>query len=138
MAWTLQSSFGFGVNPNQAFSKENITHLFGSYDQPKLQLTLNANYYLVTNYPYFQDYYIPAQESNPFNVLIVSADKRIALSRHLILRASVFVQKVAGGSPVHIPLFVTFDQIGYEGKLGLKNLVLATGFEVRYYTPLPG
>jgi hypothetical protein len=42
---------------------------------------------------------------------------------------------VAGASPVHIPLFVTVDQIGYEGKLGLKNLVLATGLEVRYYTP---
>jgi hypothetical protein len=133
MAWTQQSSFGFGVN--QSFNKENLTHLFGSYEQPKLELTLNANYYLVTNYPYFQDYYIAAQETNPFNVLIISAEKRIALSRHLILRASAFIQKVAGASPVHIPLFVTLDQIGYEGKLGLKNLVLATGIEVRYYTP---
>jgi hypothetical protein len=133
MAWTLQSSFGFGVN--QSFNKENLIHLFGSYDQPKLDLTLNANYYLVTNYPYFQDYYIAAQETNPFNVLIISADKRIALSRHLILRASLVVQKVAGASPVHIPLFVTTDQIGYEGKLGLRNLVLATGLEIRYYTP---
>jgi hypothetical protein len=135
MAWTLQSSFGFGVNPNSAFNKENITHLFGSYNQPKIDLNLNANYYLITNYPYFRDYYIPAQESNPFNVLIISAEKRIALTRHLILRASASVQKVAGNSPVHIPLFVTFDQIGYEGKLGLKNLVFATGFEIRYYTP---
>jgi hypothetical protein len=133
MAWTLQSSFGFGVT--QSFNKENLTHLFGSYDLPKLDLTLNANYYLVTNYPYFTNYDSAAQETNPFNVLIVSANKRIALSRHLILRASVVVQKVAGASPVHIPLFVTVDQIGYEGKLGLKNLMLATGLEIRYYTP---
>jgi hypothetical protein len=133
MAWTLQSSFGFGVS--QSFNKENVIHLFGSYDQPKLDLTLNANYYLMNNYPYFTGYYIAAQETNPFNVLIVSAEKRIALTRHLILRASVIVQKVAGASPVHIPLFVTQDQIGYEGKLGLKNLLMATGFEIRYYTP---
>jgi hypothetical protein len=133
MAWTQQSSFGFGVN--RAFNKENVIHLFGSYDQPKLDLTLNANYYLMNNYPYFTGYYIAEQETNPFNVLIISANKRFALTRHLILRASATVQKVAGASPVHIPLFVTQDQIGYEGKLGFKNLVLATGLEIRYYTP---
>ena len=133
VAWTQQSSFGFGVNQN--FNKENVIHLFGSYDQPKLALTLTGNYYLMNNYPYFSGYYTPAQETNPFNVLIVSADKRIDITRHLILRASVYLQKVAGGSPVHIPLFVTQDQIGYEGKLGFKNLVLATGLEIRYYTP---
>jgi len=133
MAWTQQSSFGFGVTQN--FAKENVIHLFGSYDQPKLALTLNANYYLMNNYPFFSGYYTPAQETNPFNVLIVSADKRLAITRHMILRATVFLQKVAGASPVHIPLFVTQGQIGYEGKLGLKNLMLATGLEFRYYTP---
>ncbi len=44
MAWTQQSSFGFGVPPG-FFNKENVIHLFGSIDQPKLQLTLAANYY---------------------------------------------------------------------------------------------
>ncbi len=75
------------------------------------------------------------QESNPFNVLLISADKRFALTRHLILRAQVVLQKVAGGSPVNIPLFVTHGQIGYEGKLGFKNLLIAFGLEFRYYTP---
>jgi Putative porin len=135
MAWTTESSFGFGV-PAAGFSnKENIVHLFGSIDQPKLQLNLAANYYLVTNYPYFDNYYQAAQETNPFNVLIVSADKRFALTRHLILRALVVVQKVAGNSPVNIPLLVTHGQIGYEGKLGFKNLMIAFGVEFRYFTP---
>jgi hypothetical protein len=133
MAWTTESSFGFGV-PG-FFNKENVIHLFGSIDQPKLQLNLSANYYLLNNFPYFTNYYIAAQESNPFNVLVVSADKRFALTRHLILRASAVLQKVAGGSPVNIPLFVTHDQIGYEGKLGQKNLVIAFGLEFRYFTP---
>ena len=78
MAWSQQSSFGFGVPPG-SFNKENIIHLFGSIDQPKLDLTLTANYYLLNNYPYFTNYYIAAQETNPFNVLIISADKRFAL-----------------------------------------------------------
>jgi hypothetical protein len=134
MAWTQESSFGFGV-PSGFFNKENVIHLFGSIDQPKLQLNLAANYYLMNNFPYFYNYYQAGQESNPFNVLIVSANKRFALTRHLILRATAVVQKVAGGSPVNIPLFVTQGQIGYEGKLGFKNLNIAYGLEFRYYTP---
>src|SRR4029078_12534830 len=102
MAWTRQSSFGFGVY--QDFNKENVIHLFGSLQHPRLQLTLSGNYYLVTNYPYFYSYYIAAQESNPFDVLVVTADKRFALTRHLILRMMASLQKVAGNSPVHIPL----------------------------------
>jgi hypothetical protein len=134
MAWTHQSSFGFGV-PAGSFNKENVTHLFGSIDLPRLQLNLSGNYYLMTNYPYFNNYYIAAQESNPFNVLIISADKRFALTRHLILRTLVALQKEAGASPVNIPLFVTTGQIGYEGKLGLRNLMIAFGLEFRYFSP---
>jgi hypothetical protein len=134
MAWTQESSFGFGVPPG-SFNKENVIHLFGSVEQPKIQLNLAANYYLMNNFPYFSDYYIASQETNPFNVLVVSADKRFALTRHFILRAQGILQKVAGGSPVNIPLFVTTGQIGYEGSLGFKNLVLATGIEFRYFTP---
>src|SRR5450631_2564014 len=54
-AWNKESSFGFGVS--QFFNKENVVHFFGSIDQPKLHLTLAANYYLLTNYPYFTGYY---------------------------------------------------------------------------------
>jgi Putative porin len=133
-AWDKESSFGFGVG-NQTFNKENVVHLFGSIDQPKINLTLSANYYLLTNYPYFSDYYFPSQSSNPFNVLQVSASKRFALSRHFIVHTMVTVQQKAGNSPVNIPLFVTFDQFGYEGKLGFKNLLIAFGLELRYFSP---
>jgi hypothetical protein len=135
MAWSKQTSFGFGLPVNAApFNKENVIHLFGSIDVPKLQLTLTGNYYLLNNYPYFTNYDVPSQASSPFNVLIVSGDKRFALTRHLILRALVDLQKEAGNSPVNIPLFVTHGQIGYEGKLGQKNLMIAFGLEFRYFT----
>jgi len=134
IAWSKQSSFGFGV-PNNAFNKENVVHLFGSIEQPKINLTLSGNYYLLTNYPYFTNYYIASQASSPFNVLIISADKKFALTRHLILRTLAVLQKEAGNSPVNIPLFVTHGQIGYEGKLGQKNLLVAFGLEFRYFTP---
>jgi hypothetical protein len=131
-AWNQESSFGFGV-PG-FFKKENVIHLFGSIDQPKLNFKLSGDYYLLNNYPYFQDYYKAAQESNPFNILKVSAEKLIAVGRHWVLRANLVLQQRAGNSPVNIPLFVTHDQFGYEGKLGYKNLVIAFGLEMRYYT----
>ena len=135
MAWSQQSSFGFGIPPGTTFNKENVIHLFGSLQLPRLELNLGVNYYLLNNYPFITNYYVPSQETNPFNVIIFSADKRFALTRHLILRASVYLQQRAGASPVYLPLFVTHDQIGYEGKLGFKNLMLAVGLEFRYYTP---
>jgi hypothetical protein len=135
-AWNKESSYGFGVY--DFFNKENVIHLFGSIDQPLLRLKLGANYYLLNNYPYFHDYYQAAQESNPFNILQVSADKVFSVGRHWILRAHLILQKRAGNSPVNIPLFVTHDQFGYEGKLGFRNLLIAFGLEMRYFTPYKG
>ncbi|HVY74359.1 MAG TPA: putative porin [Puia sp.] len=132
-AWNQESSFGFGV-PG-FFNKENVTHIFGSIFQPALRFKLSANYYLLNNYPYFTDYYVAAQESNPFNVLQLAGDKVFVFARHWVLRAHLVLQQRAGNAPVNIPLLVTNDQFGYEGKFGFKNLNIAFGLEFRYYTP---
>jgi hypothetical protein len=127
-----ESSFGFGVN--SLFKKENTINLFGSIEVPKWKLTLAGNYYLINNYTYFHDYYLAAQETNPFNVLQVSANKVITLYRHWIWRLLVVLQQKAGASPINIPLLVTSNQVGYEGNLGFKNLNIAFGAEARYFT----
>jgi hypothetical protein len=127
-----ESSFGFGAN--RTFNKENTLLLFGSIEQPALKLRLFANYYLINNYGYFQDYYIPAQQTSPFTVFQVGGEKLFNLSRNLIWRALVVVQQKAGSSPVNIPFLVTYNQIGYEGSLGFKKLNIAMGAELRYFT----
>jgi len=127
-----ESSFGFGV-PG-FFKKENITNIFGSVEQPKYGLKLSGSYYLVTNYNYFSDYYHANQETNPFNVLQFTLDKVFTLHRHWIWRMSLTLQQKAGASPVNMPLLVTYNQFGYEGKLGFRNLLIAFGAEFRYYT----
>jgi hypothetical protein len=131
-AFDNESSFGFGVN--SLFKKENTINLFGSLQLPKISLTLSANYYLINNYTYFHDYYIAAQETNPFNVLQISAEKVWILHRHWIWRMLVVLQQKAGASPINLPLLLTTNQIGYEGKLGFPNLNIAFGAELRYYT----
>lgn len=131
-AFDKESSFGFGVNG--LFKKENTINLFGSLQLPNIKTTLTANYYLINNYTYFHDYYIAAQETNPFTVLQISAAKIWTLHRHWIWRMLVVLQEKAGASPINLPLLLTTNQIGYEGKLGFPNLNIAFGAEVRYFT----
>ena len=129
--FTRSSSFSYGT---QTFGKENTTNLFASLEQPARHLKLYANYYLVNNYAYFTKFSKENQQPGLFNMLQVSAEKLIHLHKNWIWRAVVQLQQQAGSSPVHVPLLLTRDQIGYEGNLGLKNLNIAFGLEFRYYT----
>ena len=130
----------------QSFKKENTTNLFASFEQPRIHLKLKGSYYLMTNYAYFQDYYKERQESAIFNLLQITAEKEFILHRHLKWRAMAVIQQVAGSSPVHVPLITVFNQIGYEGSLGFKSLLLDVGTEMRYvswykadgYSPVNG
>jgi len=130
----------------RSFKKENTTNLFASFEQPRIHLKLRGSYYLMSNYAFFQDYYKERQESSIFNLLQISAEKEFILHRHLKWRAMAVVQQVAGSSPVHVPLLTVFNQIGYEGSLGFKSLLLDVGTELRYisgykadgYSPVNG
>ncbi len=128
-----ESSFGFGV-PGE-FHKENTTNLFASIERPQSRFKITGSYYLISNYSYVHDYYIADQQSSLFNVLQVSLEKVFVLHQHWVWRAYVIFQQKAGASPVNVPAIFTRNQIGYEGKLGFRNLNLAFGAEVRYFTP---
>ena len=126
------SSFSFDVP--QSFRKENITNVFAELDQPLYQLRLYGNYYLINNYHYFTDYYKENQQSSPFNVLEITAEKKFVLHKHLVWRTWLTVQQQAGATPVHLPVMVTRNQFAYEGNFGFKNLDLTFGLEFRYYS----
>ena len=96
---------------------------------------MTGNYYLVTNYSYFSDYYHAKQWSSVFNLVQVSAEKEFRLRKHLQWIFELTVQQRAGNGPVNVPLVYTRSRIGYIGTLGFKNLLLATGFEIKYNTP---
>ncbi|MES1221499.1 MAG: putative porin, partial [Bacteroidota bacterium] len=130
--FTRASSFSYGVP--QSFSKENITNLFASIEQPKLHLKLTGNYYLVGNYMYFTAFAKENQQPGLFNMLQINAEKVFHLNKNWVWRAIVQLQQTAGNSPVHVPQILTRDQVGYEGNLGFHNLRLAFGLEFRYYT----
>ena len=122
------------ASTHSAFSKENTTHLFASLEQPQHHLLLTGSYYLLTNYSYFHDYYKVAQ-APVFNVLQVTLQKQFTIYRHWKWRTLTTIQQVAGSSPIHVPLIVSANQVGYDGDLGFKNLTISFGTELRYVSP---
>lgn len=120
---------------NESFNKENLTGLFAAIERPQSRLRLSGNYYLITNYTYFNAINQREQESGLFNLLQVTLEKQFTLYKSWQWRTMVVLQQKAGSAPVNVPLLFTRNQIGYEGNLGFRNLRTAFGMEVRYHTP---
>ena len=114
------------------FKKENTARLFASLFPAALKLKLEGNYYLLTNYTYLKDYYQLEQETSLFTMLQLSLQKIIKLGRHWFWHADIYFQQTIGNAPVNVPTIFTRNRIGYEGKLGFKNLEIAFGAEVKY------
>lgn len=129
-----RSSFYFLKTPT-GFKKENSTQLFASYFLPSFRLRITGNYYLLTNYTYFTNFYELKQEGNLFNVLQITLQKTIKLGKRWNWHAEVYFQQVIGDAPVNVPALYTRNRIAYEGNFGFKNLNIATGFEFRYRSP---
>lgn len=114
--------------------KENITMLFGTFEQPKLKLKLTGKYFLMTNYTYYSGYMQVAQASTLFNVLQVSAEKIFRIGGNWNWKTWLVLQQRVGDGPVNLPLLTTRNQLGYDGTLGFKNLRISFGGEMRYFT----
>jgi hypothetical protein len=128
------SSFYLRTTP-ASFNKENSINIFATLDQPQRKLRLRGSYYLVSNYSYYKNYYEPEQASAIFNLLQITAEKQIRLYRKWNWKTWIVLQQKAGDAPVNLPLLFTRNQIGYDGNLGFKNLLISMGLELRYYTP---
>jgi hypothetical protein len=129
-----RSSFYLDKLSPSGFKKENSSHIFASIYQPALKLKLSGDYYLISNYTYFTDYYKLNQYEPLFNFIQISAQKIFRLGKHFNWYADLYFQQKTGGAPVHVPIIFTRNRIAFEG-VYFKNLNLSTGFEIRYHTP---
>ena len=94
---------------------------------------MSADYYLVSNYSYFDNFFNVAQYAPLFNVLHVAGKKKFRLTKTLNFYSEVHLQQKTGAPPVNIPLIFTSNRISLEGVYA-KNMLYALGVEVRYYT----
>jgi hypothetical protein len=134
-SFIFNNASSFNISTEPGFKKENTTRIFASIEQPQRKLRLSGNYFLVTNYSYFSDYYHAKQSAAAFTLLQVSVEKEFRLRRHLQWILELTLQQRAGNGPVNVPLVFTRSRIGYLGNLGFKNLLMATGLEIKYNTP---
>jgi len=128
-----RSSFYFDVPKD--FDKENKTQINASIYLSKLAARVSGNYFLVSNYTYFTDFYKAEQENALFNVWLLSFEKIFRMGRHWIWHSDIYFQKKSGEVALNLPLMFTRNRIGYEGTLGLKKLNIAMGLEIKYHTP---
>lgn len=124
----------FPVINRTNYTKQNITRLFGKYENPKQRLTLSGNYYLVSNYLYFDSFFTARQEATVFNVLQFTLAKQFRLSRYWNWYTEVHLQPLSGQAPVNLPLLFTRNRVAFEGTF-YKNLQMSTGIEMVYHTP---
>ncbi|GEO10030.1 putative porin [Segetibacter aerophilus] len=119
---------------NGSFNKENITKISGSLNNEAFRFTLSGEYYLVSNYMYFDDFMSPAQTGTLFNILHISGKKQIRLSRVLNLYSEIHFQQAVGNPPLNLPLIFTNNRISFDG-VYYKNMNYSIGLELRYNTP---
>jgi putative beta-barrel porin len=134
-SFLFDSRTSFFLDQPQAFKKENNSHFFATIYHNGLNLGLSGDFYLVTNYTYFENFYKLKQYEPLFNFFRITAQKVFNLGKNFKWHADVYVQQKTGAVPIHVPLLFSRNLIGYEGNLGLKRLHLAAGFEVKYHTP---
>lgn len=133
-SYVFQEQSGFPVKFYGSLNKENITRISGSILNDAKGTSLSAEYYLISNYTYFDSFFTARQEATLFNVLHIAAKKKLKLSKVLNLYTEVHVQKTAGNPPINIPLVFTSNRISFEG-IYYKNMHYAIGLELRYHTP---
>jgi hypothetical protein len=124
----------FPVIPDGTFGAENISRVFANINLTKLGLSLTGDYYFITNYMYFDDFFIAKQESSPFNLLHIGAEKAVHLSRHWNWYIEAHLQQTTPNAPVNVPFLFTRNRFAFEGNF-FRNLFISTGLEIKYYTP---
>ncbi len=124
---------GYPITQAAGLNKENTTRISASLANDAKDFALSGDYYLVSNYTYFDGYFAPKQEGTIFNVLHVAGKQKFRLKKWLYAYSEVHLQKTAGNPPVQLPLFYTSNRLSLE-TVYAKNMVLAFGAEVRYYS----
>ena len=144
-SFLLNPLSSFPVSNRSSFNKENIIRLFSEYENPKQHFKLTGEYFAVNNYMYFDSFFTARQEATLFNLLHLTAEKKIKLSKHWNWYAEIHLQQTTGNPPINLPFIFTRNRIAFEGNF-YTNLFLSTGLEVKYnsayaadnYSPILG
>ncbi|WP_239495069.1 putative porin [Pedobacter yulinensis] len=123
---------------NNAFDRMKVANLSFQYLNSKYGFKATAEYFLVSNYLYFErgafvnGYVMPQQAAGDINLLKITASKKISFGK---FNLDVFLayQKNSNETIVRTPEFYTFNSF-YLNQTFFKVLKTNIGFDVRYNT----
>ncbi len=113
--------------------KENSSRIYGAYTNDAKGFSLSADYYLVSNFSYFDSFFHAAQYAPLFNLLHIAGKKKFRLTKALNFYSEIHLQQKTGSPPVNVPLIFTSNRVSLEGVYA-RNMLYALGVEVRYYS----
>jgi hypothetical protein len=128
--------FQWDFRGTNKFDRTKTANLSFNYINDFLQLDAAVNYYLITDYLYFnqegENGILPKQQSGDINLLKLSVGKKFEF-RGIHLDAYVVYQKTDHGDLLRTPEIYTFNSI-YKDWTLFKVLKTQVGFDVRYNT----
>ena len=135
----------FLITNRKDYNKENTAKFWGKYVNSKINLSLTAEYFVLSNYLYFDSFFTAKQEAALLNVLHIGVEKKMHLAKNINWYTSLHLQQTTANAPINMPTVLMNNRFVFEGTF-YKNLFLATGVEVRYisnykpngYSPLIG
>jgi hypothetical protein len=119
---------------NNAFNKENTIQFYGTSELPEKNLKLSADFYLLNNFVYVENFNKAKQNSSISNVLRLGLNKAFTVKKRWKWYLDVYLQKITGNVQLNLPLVYVRNRFAYEGSL-FTNLALSTGLDIRYNTP---
>ncbi len=132
-AFIFNNGSSFRVTNRASFTKENTVKLWANYFNKDLNLKLTGEYFLLSNYLFFDNFFSVQQESALFNVLHLGIEKKFKLSKRINLYSELHFQQSTANAPINVPTLFTRHRIAFEGNF-YTNLFLSTGLEFRYFT----
>ncbi len=132
-AFIYNTQSSFLIKNRSSYNKENTTKLWLNYQNRKLNFSLVAEYFLMSNFLYFDSIFSAKQEATLFNVLHIGFEKKIKLSTHWNWYSELHLQQTTANAPVNIPQILTRQRLAFEGNF-YTNLFLSMGLELRYHS----
>ncbi|WP_129714568.1 putative porin [Pedobacter sp. SYP-B3415] len=123
---------------NNGFERTKIANLSFQYLNDKYNFKATADYYLISNYLYFErgafvnGFISPQQAAQDINLLKITASKKVTFGK-FNLDLFIAYQKNSNENVLRTPEFYTFNSL-YLNQTLFKVLKTNLGFDVRYNT----
>ena len=115
------------------FSNTFENNFSASYTLPFLNITLNGQYHLISNYIYYNELAQAQQAPNEISILQLSLNNHLQWRKFLF--ENTFYFQNSNQSIIPLPAYYSIHRISYQGKIFKKVMDFQAGAQVRINAP---